>query len=110
MAQYQQIVLLRFAPSTDRETIAEIFEALDELPAQIPGVIEVRGGPYNSPAGLNKGFTHAFVVTLADEQARDACLEHPAYTRLQQLILAQLSGGLADLIAFDFKDCARFRY
>ncbi len=110
MSQYKHIVLLRLKPQTTREEIAEIFEALDELPEKISGIDDISSGPYESPEGMHKGFTHAFIVTFADAESRDAYLEHPAHHAFKQLVLKQLAGGLADVIAFDFKDCDRFRY
>ena len=110
MSQYKHIVLLRFKPQTSREEIAEIFEALDDLQERIPGIVDIAAGPYDSAEGMHKGFTHAFVVTFADVESRDNCLKHAAHERFKQLMEKQLAGGLADLIAFDFKNCDRFRY
>ena len=110
MSQFKHVVLLRLKPLTTHEQIAEIFEALDDLQDKIPGIVDICSGPYESPEGLHKGFTHAFIVTFADGESRDACLEHPAYEQFKQLIVQHLAGGLADLIAFDFKVCDRFRY
>jgi Stress responsive A/B Barrel Domain len=110
MPQYKHMVLLRFSPQTTREEIAEIFEALDELQEKIPGILDVSSGPYDSPEGLHKGFTHGFLVTFADEGSRNVYLEHPAHEVVKQMIVRQLAGGLADVIAFDFKVCDRFRY
>lgn len=110
MPQFKHIVLLRFKPQTTREEIAEIFDSLDELPEKIPGMIDICSGPYESAEGMHKGFTHAFIVTFADVESRDAYLEHPAHEEFKQLVVKRLAGGLADVIAFDFKDCDRFRY
>jgi hypothetical protein len=110
MPQFKHIVLLRLKPQTTHEEIAEIFEALDDLQDKIPGIVDICSGPYESPEGFNKGFTHAFVVTFADGESRDAYLQHPAHEVVKQLIIDRLAGGLADLIAFDFKVCDRFRY
>ena len=110
MSQFKHIVLLRLKPQTTREEIAEIFETLDELPEKIPGMVDVASGPYDSPEGMHKGFTHAFIITFANAESRDAYLEHPAHEQFKQLVVKQLAGGLADVIAFDFKVCDRFRY
>ena len=110
MPEYKHIVLLRLPPQTSREEIAEMFEALDELQHKIPGIVDICSGPYDSPEGLHKGFTHAFIVTFADAQCRDVYLDHPDHEVVKQLIVKQLAGGLADVIAFDFKVCDRFRY
>lgn len=101
---------MRLKPQTTREEIAEIFEALDELKDKIPGIVDISSGPYDSPEGLNKGFTHGFIVTFADAESRDGYLEHPAHEPVKQLIVNQLAGGLADVVAFDFHECDRFRY
>lgn len=110
MSQYKHIVLLKFSPQTSREEIAEIFESLDELQHKIPGIVDICSGPYDSPEGLHKGFTHAFIVTFAEVEVRDAYLENADHEVVKQLIVKQLAGGLADVIAFDFKVCDRFRY
>lgn len=110
MAKCKHIVLLRFSPQTERETIAEIFEAVDELQEKIPGILEICAGPYESPEGLHKGFTHAFVVTFADVESRDAYLEHPDHEPVKQMIVEALSGNLDNVLAFDFKMDDRFRY
>ncbi len=110
MSQFKHIVLLKLRPQTSREDIAEIFETLDDLQEKLTGIVDVSSGPYESPEGLHKGFTHAVVVTFADQASRDTCLVHPAYEKFRQLVVQNLAGGLADLIAFDFKVCDRFRY
>src|SRR5579872_3206962 len=87
MPQFKHIVLVKLKPQTTREHIAEIFEALDDLQEKLPGIVETASGPYESPEGLHKGFTHALVVTFADESSRDACLAHPDYDKFRQLVL-----------------------
>lgn len=110
MPQMKHIVLLKFRPRTPREEIANIYEALDELVEKIPGLLDVCGGPYNSAEALHRGFTHAFVMTFADVEARDAYLEHPEHQDVAHLIVQHLEGGLEGVIAFDFEVSDRFRY
>jgi len=104
------MVVLRFPPTTTREEIAEIFEALDELKAKIAGIDDITSGAYDSPEGLNQGFTHGFCVTFASEEARNAYLVHPDHEVVKQMIVRQLANGVNDVVAFDFKVCNRFRY
>lgn len=110
MAQYKQLLLIRFPPQVDRDDMATVFEAYDELPTHILGIADVAFGPYTSPEGLNKGFTHAIALTFEEEEFRDACLAHPKHESARQKLAALLPGGLADLVVFDFKDCNRFLY
>jgi hypothetical protein len=110
MPQCKHIVLLRFPPQTAQDTIAEIFEAVDDLQEKIPGILDICAGPYESPEGLHQGYTHAFIVTFADVESRDAYLEHPAHEPVKQMIVRALSGNLENVLAFDFKMDDRFRY
>src|SRR5438046_5739238 len=100
MSQFKHVVLIRFPPRTAQELIAGIFEALDELQEKIPGIVDICAGPYESPEGLHQGFTHAFIVTFADGESRDAYLEHPAHEPVKQLIVEAISGNLKDVLAF----------
>ena len=110
MPEVKHVVLLRLKPTTSREEIAEIFEGLDDLVGKIPGLMDVCGGPYSSPEGLHKGFTHGFVMTFADAASRDGYLPHPDHEVVKEKIVKCLGAGLADVIAFDFEICNRFRY
>lgn len=110
MAQVKHTVLLRFSPKTSQEDIAAIFEALDDLQEKIPGIVDICSGAYESPEGLNKGFTHGFIVTFADPESRDGYLEHPDHEVVKQMIVDQIAGDLSNVIAFDFQDDKRFRY
>jgi hypothetical protein len=110
MPHVKHLVLFKFKPSTPRDKIGEIFEALDELPATIPGLIDFVGGAYRSPEGLNQGFTHGFVMTFADPESRDVYIDHPEHEKIVQVILPELDGGLSGAIAFDFEVNDRFRY
>jgi hypothetical protein len=96
-------VLLRFSAKTPARTVDEIFAGLDGLRRKIPGVLDFSGGAYKSNEGLNKGFTHGFVMTFADAAARDAYLTHPEHEAIKQKVLPLLEGGLDGAIAFDWE-------
>lgn len=102
MPQVKHVVLLKFKPDTPRAAVREVFAALDALRRKIPGLLDFSGGPYSSPEGLNKGFTHGFVMTFADEAARDGYLPHPDHEVVKQQILPLLDGGVASVVAFDW--------
>ena len=72
------------------------------LREKIPGMLSFAGGPYSSPEGLNRGFTHAFVMTFRDERSRDAYLPHPEHEKVKETVLGALDGGIDGVIAFDF--------
>ena len=95
----QHIVLFKFKPGTVESKIRELFEELAGLQQKIPGILYFAGGPYSSPEGLNRGFTHGFIMTFESAAARDAYLPHPEHERVKEMILPHVE----DVIAFDFE-------
>jgi quinol monooxygenase YgiN len=72
----QHIVLLKLKPDVTDEQIKAAFEAAEELPTEIPGVVKFTYGRDRS--NPSHGFDIASVVQLADEQALATYLAHPA--------------------------------
>lgn len=102
MAQVKHVVLLRLKAGLQPAKVQEIFTALAGLQKKIPGILDFCWGPYSSHEGLNKGFTHGFIMTFASEAARDTYLPHPDHEVVKALILPELDGGLDGVVAFDF--------
>jgi len=96
-------VLLRVKPSVPKDEVERVFAALAGLGRRIPGLESFAGGAYFSPEGMNKGFTHGFVMTFADAAARDAYLPHPEHEKVKAQVLEILDGGLDGVVAFDFE-------
>lgn len=99
MAKVQHIVLVRFKDSASTTAIAECFDALARLQDVIPGIEHCSFGPYASPEGLGKGFTHAFVITFTSPQARDAYLPHPDHEVVKDMLLKLID----DVVVFDYE-------
>ena len=70
----QHIVLLKLKPDVTGEQVQAAFEAAEELPDEIPGLVRFSYGRDRS--NPSHGFDVASVVQLADEALR-AYLEHP---------------------------------
>jgi len=73
----RHVVLFKFKESATDEDIAMVEEAFAALPDQIPEIIAFEWGTNNSPEGKEKGFTHCFLLTFADEEGRATYLPHP---------------------------------
>ena len=84
--QLRHIVLFKFTESSTREEIEQIEEAFAALPSQIEEIRDFEWGINNSPEGLDKGFTHSFVVTFDSEEGRDIYLPHPAHQKFVDLV------------------------
>lgn len=94
----RHIVLLKFNDTCGASRIAELTQAFAALPSCIPGVTGFETGQNVSPEGLDRGFTHAFVLTFVDTAARDAYLPHAAHLAFVE----QLKPCLADVLVIDY--------
>lgn len=97
---YIHIVVMKMKPETTAEEIDAIFAALKNLLDSnlIPGLLEFSGGPYDSPEGLNKDFTHAFSMKFQDRESRDAYFPHPEHEKVKDMIVPKI----ADVLCFDY--------
>lgn len=102
MPSVKHCVLLRFNSSVTAEVARGLLADLAALKGKIPGLLDFSGGPYSSPEGLHKGFTHGFVMTFADEASRDGYLPHPEHELVKAKIFPNLDGGLDGVVAFDY--------
>ena len=96
------MVLLKIRPDAPAKKVAEAFAAVGALQQRIPGITSYSWGPYSSPEGFNKGFTHGFCMTFRDAQARDGYLPHPEHEKVKAQLLGLLAGGLDGAVAFDY--------
>ncbi|HEV2294731.1 MAG TPA: Dabb family protein [Tepidisphaeraceae bacterium] len=92
------VVNLKFKADTSKEQIEAVEDAFSGLKGKIEGIRSLDWGTNVSPEGLDKGFTHCFVLTYTSEQARDVYLKHPEHQRFIEL----LKPILADALVIDF--------
>lgn len=96
------MVLLRVREDVPRATVERVLGEIGALKARIPGILGYASGPYSSPEGLHRGYTHGFCMTFRDAAARDAYLPHPEHERVKESVLSILDGGVDGVLAFDF--------
>jgi hypothetical protein len=96
------VVLLKIRKDVSKDQVAKVFEALAGLQKKIPGILSFSGGAYTSPEGLNRGFTHGFVMTFKDAASRDVYLPHPDHEVVKAIVLEVLDGGINGVVAFDY--------
>ena len=94
----EHIVLFKFKPETTPEKVAEIVAAFEALPSKIKEIKGFKWGTNNSPEKLDKGLTHAFILTFDSEKDRDAYLPHPAHKAFGGIV----GPWLADVTVVDF--------
>ena len=96
---YRHVVLFRFRSGTTDQALRDIERAFGELARALPFVTGFEWGRNGSPEGLDKGFTHCFIVTFAGPEGRDAYLPHPAH---QAFCRQFLDPHLEDVCVLDF--------
>ncbi len=94
----RHVVLFKFKEGTSSEKINEIEDAFAALPSKIPEIAGYEWGLNNSPEGLNKGLTHAFLLTFKSEADRATYLPHPDHKAFGKL----LSSHLEDVTVVDY--------
>jgi len=81
------------------EKIAELWELFDTMKDNIPGILSIEHGNYDSAEGLNDGYTDGFIMTFPDSAARDAYLPHPYHL----MVAEKVQPCLERLVVFDFE-------
>jgi hypothetical protein len=99
MSTVQHMVVVRFKPEVNDQSIAALIEYLRRFWNGIAGIVYSAAGSYSSPEGLNQGYTHGFLVTFDSPTARDAYLRHPEHEKIVARVLPMLD----QIMAFDFE-------
>lgn len=94
----RHVVLFSFKDSTALADIRKVEKAFAALPGLIPEIQDFEWGTNNSPEGLDKGFTHSFLVTFASEEDREVYLPHPDHQAFVEL----LQPHLEDVLVIDY--------
>ncbi len=96
--EIRHVVCFKFKEDADPATIRKVEREFAALKGKISGIRSLEWGKNNSPEGLNKGFTHCFIVTFENEKARTAYLPHPDH----QAFVSILKPILEDVFVIDF--------
>lgn len=92
------VVSLKFKQGADPQKVKNAEETFSELKTKIPVIQSLHWGTNVSQENRNKGFTHCFVLTFANEKDRDAYLKDPAHKALGQV----LGPVIDDVFVIDF--------
>lgn len=93
----RHIVMFDFSNLTEDTTNSLIrgFEALKD----VPGVLEFEWGTENNAEDSSKGFTHCFILTFKDFDARTAYLNSKEHREYEQEVMKYRSQALV----FDYR-------
>ena len=82
----RHVVLFKFKDGTTAEQIRQIEQAFCALPGKIDAIRDFEWGTDVSVENRQEGFTHCFVVTFRDENARAEYLPHLAHKEFGKLL------------------------
>ncbi len=94
----RHILLIKFKETTDASKIEALRQLFEAMPEKVEGVHAVEWGLNDSPEDLNKGYSHAVLMTFADEAARQRYLPHPEHEALKSVFIPLLK----DIVVFDY--------
>ena len=90
--------VFKFKPTISEEQITECFQTMKAMVGNIPGLLDMEYGSYQSTEGLNEDFTHGFIMTFDSPESRDSYLPHPIHEEVKELVVPRLER----VIVFDF--------
>jgi hypothetical protein len=94
----KHMVAFKFKDSATADDIKKLESSFKALKKKIDVIRSFDMGMNNSPEGLNKGFTHGFLLTFDNEDDRKTYLEHPEHKAFGEMAKAML----ADVFVLDF--------
>lgn len=84
--QVRHIVVFKYKPGTTDAQIEKVNKAFGDLKNKIPGIVAFEYGENNSPENKNLDFTHVYLLTFENAEARDSYLPHPAHKEFGNLL------------------------
>ena len=94
----RHVVCFKFNESAKKSEIERVEKEFAALKDKIPGILSLEWGKNNSPENLNKDFTHCFIVSFKNEEARKVYLPHPEHLAFVSI----LKPILEDVFVIDF--------
>ena len=90
------MVLIKLKPSVSARDIDTLFGKFKAMVPTMDGLESFADGPYSSPEGINRGYTHGSSMVFRDAAARDAYLPSDEHV--------EVAGGLGDMLNGTFEE------
>jgi hypothetical protein len=94
----RHVVSFKWKETSSKDDIQKVVEAFKQLPKKITDIKDFEYGTNNSPENLNKGFTHAWILTFETEEARNGYLKHAAHDEFVKIA----GPHIGDVYVIDF--------
>jgi hypothetical protein len=94
----RHVVHFKFKKDATPEQIENLCTEFGNLRLKIKVIESLEWGTNSSPEGLDKGYTHCWILSFNSEKARDFYLQHPAH----QAFVALAKPLIEDALVVDF--------
>ena len=91
--------MFQFKEGVTASQLDTCFREMKGMIGNIPGLLGMEHGSYESGEGLNDGFTHGFIMSFDTAASRDAYLPHPEHERVKEIVVPCLER----VVVFDFE-------
>ena len=82
----RHVVCFKFKATASATEIKAVEDAFAALKGKIKEVASLEWGTNNSPEGLNKGFTHCWIVSFKNDADRKVYLDHPEHRKFVEIL------------------------
>jgi hypothetical protein len=82
----RHVVVFKYKQDAAEDQIRQVTREFRALQHRIDGITAFEYGVNNSPEGLDRGFTHIYLMTFENVAARDAYLPHPEHEKFVGLL------------------------
>ncbi|GJM29478.1 MAG: hypothetical protein DHS20C17_21130 [Cyclobacteriaceae bacterium] len=96
--QLRHLVLFKFKEDADPADIKKVGEGFAALQEKIPAIQDFEWGLNDSPSGMNKGFTHCYLITFNGKEGLAEYLPHPDHHAFS----SSLDGLVVDKLIIDY--------
>lgn len=90
----KHIVNLKYKEEATQKQIDEAVQTFLDLKDKIPAIVDLEWGVNDSTEGHSDGFTHTFIITFADDHAREVYLFHEDHLKLVNKVGPIIGGVL----------------
>ncbi len=101
MKRIKHIAFFKFKSTCTEQDIDLVWQTMESLPQNIPGILSLSWGVNISTESLDQGFTHSFVMVFENIEARDVYLPHPAHEAAKVIVVPMLES----VIVLDHEYC-----
>ncbi|MFT5152311.1 MAG: hypothetical protein ACI841_002309, partial [Planctomycetota bacterium] len=70
MSHVKHFGVFQFKEGVSSTQIDECFSSMEGMVGKIPGLLDIAHGSYDSPEGMNDGYTHGFIMTFDSSESR----------------------------------------